>query len=202
MGQEVECTAYLDGRTSIGKAYLGTDHVLFRGEFRVHIPFKDLTEVRSMDGHLHLMTNAISLSLKLGRKSDQWLAAIRNPKTLLEKLEVTAAGRAAVVDVSDRDFPAKLTERGVEVDGALADGPYKWIFFGVERPADLERLGNLAERLVPGGMIWVIMRKGKEATVKDGDLFPAASAARMAVVKVAAFSETHTAQKLVVRKAQ
>jgi hypothetical protein len=202
MGQEVECTAYLDGRTSIGKAYLGSDHVLFRGEFRVHIPFKDLTEVRSMDGHLHLMTHAISLSLKLGRKADQWMAAIRNPKTLLEKLEVTAEGRAAVIDVSDRDFLAQLAASPAETDRQIADGPYKWIFFGVEKPADLERLRDLSESLVPGGMIWVIMRKGKEATVKDSDLFPAATAARMAVVKVAAFSETHTAQKLVVRKAQ
>ena len=200
LGQEVECTAHWNGKISVGKAHLDTDHVLFRGEFRVKVPFDEVREVRSADGHLLLKTDTTEISLEIGRKSDRWLDAIRNPKSLIDKLEVKRGGRAAVLCVDDARFHGELATRLATSDGHAEQPPYDWIFFGVEITQDLKQLEDLKGKLAPKGMIWVIMRKGKAATVKDADLFPAASEAGMAVVKVAAFSETHTAQKLVVRK--
>jgi len=204
MGQEVDCTAAWNGKISEGRAWLELDHVLFRGDFRVQILINEIVEARSTDGHLHIRTANTELSLKMGRKSDRWLDTIRNPKTLIEKLEVKNAGRAAVISVTDAVFMSQLRQALMEIDEepATESDPYNWIFLGVNRPEDLSRLSELRTHLAPSGMIWVIMRKGKDATVKDRDLFPAARNAGMAVVKVAAFSPTHTAQKLVARKAE
>ena len=201
MGQEVECTASWRGETSIGRAYLGSDHVLFRGAFRLRIEFTEIVEIRSLDGTLTLRTSTDELSLILGRKSDNWLEAIRNPKSLMEKLEVKGPLRTALVGSLDDAFTRSVIEIAGKPDIGAENGPYDRIFFAVEAVPNLHDLSALRCQLVMGGMIWVIMRKGKEATVKDADLFPAAATAGLAVVKVAAFSETHTAQKLVARKA-
>ncbi len=40
MGQETVCKARVHGKISQGKALLETDYVLFRGDFRVKIPFR------------------------------------------------------------------------------------------------------------------------------------------------------------------
>ena len=42
MGQEIECTLRYQRRTLSGKAHLESDHLLFRGEERLKVVFKDL----------------------------------------------------------------------------------------------------------------------------------------------------------------
>jgi hypothetical protein len=48
------------------------------------------------------------------------------------------------------------------------------------------------------GAIWVVHRKGKDATLKDIDVFAAAKRVGLVDTKVVAFSTTHTAEKLVI----
>ena len=43
MGQDVHCIATWNGRRSVGTASLETDDIIFRGEFRLRIPFKTIT---------------------------------------------------------------------------------------------------------------------------------------------------------------
>jgi hypothetical protein len=54
MGQEAQCTARFKGESSEGKALLESDHLLFRGSFRLKIPFKDLKGVSAEGGALTL----------------------------------------------------------------------------------------------------------------------------------------------------
>ena len=49
MGQELECRMQYQRRTLAGKAYLETDHILFRGEERVKIALKDLQVGRARE---------------------------------------------------------------------------------------------------------------------------------------------------------
>ena len=72
------------------------------------------------------------------------------------------------------------------------------IFFGAAERGDLARLDKLRAFLTPAGAIWVVHTKGKGAAFKDVDVFAAAKRAGLVDVKVASFSETHTAEKLVV----
>lgn len=52
MGQEIICRATLGSRTSEGKVLLESDHVLFGGDFRCKIFFRDLAKVAVKDGTL------------------------------------------------------------------------------------------------------------------------------------------------------
>src|ERR1041384_8074346 len=97
MGQEVSCHASYNGQGSEGRAYLETDHVLFRGDFRVRLPFTMLTAIDAAHGRLHLTTPDGILSLDLGPRAAQWAEKIRNPKSLLDKLGVKAGQRIAVL---------------------------------------------------------------------------------------------------------
>jgi hypothetical protein len=72
------------------------------------------------------------------------------------------------------------------------------IIFGADAVTDLARLADLREHLTPAGAIWVVHTKGKGAAFKDVDVFAAARKAGLVDVKVASFSATHTAEKLVV----
>ena len=57
---------------------------------------------------------------------------------------------------------------------------------------------GLRERLVPNGAIWVVSRKGRSATLRDVDVIAAARASGLIDNKVASFSPTHTALRLVI----
>ena len=48
------------------------------------------------------------------------------------------------------------------------------------------------------GAIWVVSRKGKAATLRDVEVIEAAREARLVDNKVASFSATHTALRLVI----
>ena len=54
----------------------------------------------------------------------------------------------------------------------------------------------------PDGAIWVVSKKGKEATIKDVDVIASAKAVGLVDNKVVGFSDTHTSLRLVVPKAK
>ena len=64
--------------------------------------------------------------------------------------------------------------------------------------AQLAPLAELATRIRPNGAIWVVSRKGKAATLRDVDVIGAATASGLVDNKVASFSATHTALRLVI----
>ncbi len=76
------------------------------------------------------------------------------------------------------------------------------VFLASERASDLARLPSLEPLIRRDGAIWVVWRKGKAATVRDVDVIDAARGAGLVDNKVVAFSETHTALRLVVPKAR
>ena len=54
MGAESRCTVRFGRQRSEGKALLETDHLIFRGEFRLAIPRKAITEADAKDGTLRI----------------------------------------------------------------------------------------------------------------------------------------------------
>src|SRR5450755_1685967 len=88
MGQEMECNVRLKRRTFEGKALLETDHLLFRGEERLKILFKDLTGVQGKCGVLKLEFPGGPAEFELGAAAEKWAFKIQNPPTLLTKLGV------------------------------------------------------------------------------------------------------------------
>jgi hypothetical protein len=198
MGAESRCTAHFGGQRSEGKALLETEHLLFRGQFRLEIPRKAITEVDAADGTLRVTFPDGTARFELGPTAAKWADKIRNPPSLLDKLGVKPGMRVAVLGVDDPSFLAQLADRTSEIARKTPKKDTEIIFFGAAAVTDLSRLAKLRDYLTPAGAIWVIHTKGKGAAFKDVAVFAAAKKAGLVDVKVASFSPTHTAEKLVV----
>ena len=198
MGAESECTVHFGGRRSEGKALLETDQLIFRGTFRLAIPRKSISKLDATDGSLRVTFPDGTAIFELGPTAAKWADKIRNPPSLLDKLGVKPDMRVAVVGVDDETFLDELAKRTSSVATRTPKKDTEIIFLGAESSGDLARLAKLREYLTPAGAIWVIHTKGKGAAFKDVDVFAAAKKAGLVDVKVASFSATHTAEKLVI----
>jgi hypothetical protein len=114
------------------------------------------------------------------------------------KLGVKAGQRVSVLGVDDPDLVEEMEEMGADVSTALRPGS-DIVFFAAETAADLARVADLREHIVPAGAIWVVRRKGAGATLKETDVIDAGLAARMVDNKIVSFSDTHGAMRLVIR---
>jgi hypothetical protein len=98
--------------------------------------------------------------------------------------------------VDDEAFEQELQARGVRVSTRLA-GAADIIFYGAESRPALNKLQALQKNLKRDGAIWVIRPKGVDA-ITETDVMKAGKAAGLVDVKVARFSDTHTAEKFVI----
>jgi len=198
MGSESQCTVHFDGKRSEGKALLETDHLIFRGTIRLNIPRKAITKAEADAGTLRVTFPDGTAAFELGPSAAKWAEKIRNPPSLLDKLGVKPDMRVAVLGVNDDAFLEQLAERTSDIARRTPKKDTDVIVFGANSVTDLSRLEKLRGYLTPAGAIWVVHTKGKGAAFKDVDVFAAAKQAGLVDVKVAAFSTTHTAEKLVV----
>jgi hypothetical protein len=198
MGAELRCIAHIDGAPSEVTALLETNEIILRGGARLRVPRASIRSATATDGTLRIEHAKGTLELVLGAQAPVWADRIANPRSLLDKLGVKAGMRVAVLGVDDAAFRAQLEERTSEIAARAPKAETAIIFFGADALEDLERLASLRAKLAQDGAIWVIHRKGKGAPFKDVDVFAAAKRAGLVDVKVAAFSETHTAEKLVI----
>jgi hypothetical protein len=123
-------------------------------------------------------------------------------KPLLDKLGVKPESVIAVMNVDDKGFWGKLTGRARNAAEGILRNDLDLIFFGAESRKELTKLKQLKRRLKPDGAIWIVSRKGKGATVKDVDVIAAAKASGLVDNKVVGFSNTHTALRLVIPRAE
>jgi hypothetical protein len=194
MGKEANCTARFGGKTSQGKALLETDYVLFRGDFRVKIPFREMKSIKPRDGWLEIASPEGSLALQLGSASEKWAQKILHPPSRLDKLGVKSGMRISLVGFKDEVLTTEIAERGAEI-GPGGD----IVFFGAEKKSALDRLAKLARALKPEGAIWVVYPKGVRE-ITEVDVIGAIRAASLVDIKVASYSPTHTALKAVIPK--
>jgi hypothetical protein len=117
---------------------------------------------------------------------------------LLDKLGVRPGMRVAVIDVADADFLASLRGRTCDVTLGPPLPGTDVVFLGADTFEELERIVVLRSALVPSGAIWVVSRKGRTATLRDVDVIDAAKSVGLVDNKVASFSTTHTALRLVI----
>ena len=75
------------------------------------------------------------------------------------------------------------------------------IFLGAEHVAALERLPKALASMARDGAIWVVHRKGAGG-LRDIEIFAHAKQLGLTYTKVARFSATHTAEKLVIPKSK
>lgn len=191
MGQELDCRMHLQKRTLAGKAYLETDHILFRGEERVKIQIKDLTSVTARAGVLHLEFPGGPARLELGAAAEKWAHKILHPPSRADKLGVKPGLSVRVVGEFEQAFLDELRALDTAQDQADLS------FFAAAARKDLSRIPRLAKGLKPSGALWVVYPKGVKE-IREIDVLNAGRAAGLKDVKVASFSPTHTALKFVI----
>ena len=118
---------------------------------------------------------------------------------LLDKLGIKPDARVAIVNLDAPWFLDLLRERTANVTMGAPKLDTDVVIMGADFPPDFEVLPDLRARIRPNGGIWVVSRKGKGATVRDVEVIERALAAGLVDNKVASFSETQTALRLVIR---
>jgi hypothetical protein len=188
MGQELECRMRLGKRLVAGKAHLETDFLLFRGEERLKVAFKDLKSVTAEAGVLRLEYDGGPAELELGKAAEKWADKILHPPTRAEKLGIKTGTTVALVGEFDEDFVHDLRAGGA----SLVDKGAAVLFYAAANSADLKKLPKVSG----DAALWVIYRKGVPA-IREVEVIEAGRSAGLKDVKVASVSATHTGLKFV-----
>jgi hypothetical protein len=197
VGAEARTTLKIGRQSYDGTALLETDELRFRGDTRMRIALRDVTAVSAADGTLRVEhANGVACFV-LGDVAEAWAEKIRSPRTLADKLGVTRGMQVAVIDVEDRTILDDLTAKGADLVMGSVPQDVAMVLFRVVRPSQLATLGAMTSRIARNGAIWVVHPRG-DATVADTIIFAAARDAGLTYTKVVRFSESDTAEKLVI----
>jgi hypothetical protein len=196
MGLDITCHATFKRQTSEGRAQLGTDYLLFRGGFRLKIPLATITNVNVRHGKLTVTTADGSLVLHLGPAAENWAARLVSPRSLVQKLGVKPGSRVSVIGLRDPVFFDDLRKAGAKLTTGRVARESDLILLAVNSVRDLRGFISLQSSLAPDGGVWAIRPRGRP-DVSEAIVMAAGKAAGLVDVKVARFSETHTAEKFV-----
>ena len=195
MGLEASCRVTHKGASRVADVHLDTSEVQVRGKPVLRIPFARISSVRVENGSLVLDHPSGPTSLELGSQCDMWAEKIRTPRSRLDKLGVKPGLRVGIVGTMESEFLQEL-ESVIGKIGKLRKS-LDLLFFAVHERSDLDRLNELKDMLSSDGALWVIRPKGVKS-VTEGDVMAAGKAAGLVDTKVVRFSESHTAEKLVI----
>jgi len=120
-------------------------------------------------------------------------------RPLLDKLGVKPGSRVAIVDLEDASFLRQLSGRTSDIVQGKPGTPCDLVFMGAASARDLARLVEVKTWIEPNGAIWVVRPKGGRAPISDTDVIAAGLAAGLVDNKIASFSETQGAMRLVFR---
>lgn len=190
MGQERNCRVDFGKESSNGKALLETSELLFRGDFRLKIPFPSIRDMKVSAGRLAVHFEDGSAVFHLGDAAEKWADRIRNPPGRLDKLGVKPGTRLKLIGRHDADFRSELDQRGAVMARSKPD----LVFLAVASKDDLVELAYHSDCAV-----WVVYPKGIQ-TVTESDVRTAGRAGGLIDIKVCSFSATHTALKFKPRR--
>jgi hypothetical protein len=196
VGNEVKCTVRFGKQTSEGKALLETSEVLFRGDFRLKIPFASIKSAKAADGELHLQTADGWAVFEIGPAAEKWREKIVHPKTRIEKIGVKPGEKISLLGSFATDFLAELEPlAGSVTKGKVAAGS-DTIFLAADSLKELSAVAKIAKSLKGATALWIVYPKGQK-TITENDVIAAGRKTGLKDVKVVGFSSTHTALKFV-----
>jgi hypothetical protein len=124
---------------------------------------------------------------------------LKSTRPLLDKLGVKPGAKIALVRMYDAGFERELRTRTQDISHGKPAAPCDLVFLHAQDRADLARIKQVKSWIEPSGGIWVIRRKGAGAELRDTDVIAAGLAAGLVDNKIASFSETEGAMRLVFR---
>ena len=196
MGNEVKCTVRFGKETSQGKALLETSEVLFRGDFRLKIPFTTIKSVKAADGELRLETANGLAVFEIGPAAEKWREKILHPKTRIEKIGLKSGEKISLLGSFEMDFLAELEPLAGSVTKGKVAADSDTIFFAADSLKELSAVAKMAKSLKGAGSLWIVYPK-RQKTITENDIIAAGRKTGLKDVKVVGFSATHTALKFV-----
>src|SRR5690242_19182311 len=109
MGNEATCKVRFGKQLSEGKALLETSEILFRGGFRLKIPFSTIKSAKAVDGELRLQTAEGLAIFHVGVAAEKWCDKILHPKSRIEKLGIKPEASVSLTGKFEPDFLAELS---------------------------------------------------------------------------------------------
>lgn len=197
MGNEVKCTVRFGKETSKGKALLETSEVLFRGGFRLKIPFATIKSAKAMDGELHLQTSDGLAVFEIGPAAEKWREKILHPKTRIEKIGVKPGAKVSLLGSFDTEFLDELKSLACSMTKDKVADDSDTVFFAVDSLKTLSAVTKIAKSLKGATALWIVYPKGQK-TITENDVIAAGRKTGLKDVKVVGFSSTHTALKFVI----
>jgi len=197
MGNEATCRVRFGKQESEGKALLETSEILFRGTFRMKIPFSAMKSVKAADGELHVKTAEGLVIFHLGAAAEKWREKILHPKSRIEKLGIKPGAKVSVLGELDEEFVREIAglTKNFSTGKIVADS--EWIFFAANSKVDLSSLTKVAKSMEGAAALWIVYPKGQKE-ITENDVLAAGRKAGLKDVKVVGFSATHTALKFVI----
>ena len=120
-------------------------------------------------------------------------------RPLLDKLGVKPGSRVAIHGLHEPAFVKQLRGRTTDITTTRPSDPCDIVFLGVQKLADLRQINEVKKWIEPNGAIWVVRPKGGRSDVGDTDVIEAGLAAGLVDNKIASFSDTQGAMRLVYR---
>lgn len=197
MGSELKCTARFGEEVSQGKALLETSEVLFRGEFRLKIPFASIKSAKAVDGELRLQTANGLAVFEIGPAAEKWREKILHPKTRIEKIGLKPGAIVSLLGSFAADFLAELKSLDAAVTKDKVAADFDAVFFAADSLKELSQVAKVAKFVKSAAALWIVYPKGQKGITED-DAIAAGRKTGLKDVKVVAFSPTHTALKFVV----
>jgi hypothetical protein len=197
MGNELKCTVRFGKEVSEGKALLETSEVLFRGDFRLKIPFASIKSAKAIDGELRLQTANGWAIFEIGPAAEKWREKILHPKSRIEKIGVKPGAKACLLGNFDADFLEELKSLGGSVTKDKVAANSDTIFFAADSLKELSSVAKIAKSVKGATALWIVYPKGQK-TITENDVIAAGRKTGLKDVKVVGFSGTHTALKFVI----
>ena len=197
MGNEATCKVRFGKQESEGKALLETNEVLFRGDFRLKIPFSSIKSAKTVDGELRLQTAEGTASFQLGAAAGKWLEKILHPKTRIEKLGVKPGATVSLIGEFEADFLREVGELTKSITKGKAAPQSEHIFFAADSKEDFSALSKITKAMSGAAALWIVYPKGQKH-ITENDVLAAGRKSGLKDVKVVGFSATHTALKFVI----
>jgi hypothetical protein len=224
VGQEARSTVRFNGQVSGGKAWLETDELVFRGDFRLVIPFRQISSIVAEGGRMAVRFAEGKAVFELdppapaagttdgdgdggdarpgvaaNQLAERWAERIRRPRTLVEKLGVRPGWKVAAIGIQDEDLVREIAEVTGRPCLRRAGRACDAVFLGVSSRGGLARIRGVLAAIKPDGALWVVRPKGANG-VSEAAVRAASREAGLVDVKVVRLSDTHTAEKFVVPK--
>jgi len=197
VGNELKCNVRFGKQESPGRALLESNEILFRGGFRLRIPFSTIKSAKAVDGELRLQTENGIIVFEFGNAAEKWREKILHPKSRIEKLGVKPGAKVSLLGSFDSEFLGELDALTKSIAKDKITSGCDCIFLSADSKEDFAPLPKISKSMQGAAALWIVYPKGQKH-ITENDVLAAGRRVGLKDIRVVGFSITHTALKFVI----